>query len=309
MEKGINVLSLFDGISCGQLALKRAGINVNKYYASEVDKHTIKICQHNFPNTIQLGDVTKVIAPIQIDLLLGGSPCQGFSSSGKGLNFEDPRSKLFFEFVRILKEVQAYNPEVAFLLENVIMKKEHQDVITKYLGVEPILIDSKFFSAQTRKRLYWTNIKFDTPSDKGIQLVDILEDCKFMNPGAIRGRNIRPAGITGRRLNEKGVRKDNDKSFPIVQCLEVKDSNKSNCLTTVQKDNVLTFLEPGRYLNAFDRKEDYRHYTLIECCRLQTLPDNYFNKIITDTQALKAIGNGWTIDVISHILKNLKWST
>lgn len=172
---GLNVLSLFDGMSCGQIALERAGIKVNNYFASEIDKHAIKVTQHNYPNTIQIGDVTKVKAEDlpQIDLLIGGSPCQGFSFAGKQLNFEDERSKLFFEFVRLLRETK---PKY-FLLENVKMKKEYQDVITEHLGVEPIEINSNLLSAQNRKRIYWTNIPGVTiPNDKGILLKDIVHE-------------------------------------------------------------------------------------------------------------------------------------
>ena len=150
----MNVLSLFDGMSCGRIALERAGIKVDKYYASEIDKYAITITKKNFPNTIHIGDVTKIKAEDlePIDLLMGGSPCQGFSFAGRQLNFDDPRSALFFEFVRLLKECK---PKY-FLLENVRMKKEYQDVITEHLGVEPIMINSALVSAQNRKRLYWT---------------------------------------------------------------------------------------------------------------------------------------------------------
>lgn len=171
----MNVLSLFDGMSCGQIALNRADIPYSNYYASEIDKYAIKVTQHNYPNTIQLGDVTEVKSSDlpQIDLLIGGSPCQGFSFAGKQLNFDDPRSKLFFEFVRLLKECK---PKF-FLLENVKMKKEYQDVISEHLGVEPIEINSALVSAQNRKRLYWTNIPFDKNiEDKGILLKDIVHE-------------------------------------------------------------------------------------------------------------------------------------
>jgi len=171
----LNVLSLFDGMSCGQIALNRAGIPYDKYYASEIDKHAIKVTQHNYPDTIQLGSVIDIKGQDlpKIDLLIGGSPCQGFSFAGKQLNFDDPRSKLFFEFVRLLKECK---PKY-FLLENVKMKKEYQDVITEHLGVEPIEINSNLLSAQNRKRLYWTNIPGVTiPSDKGILLKDIVHE-------------------------------------------------------------------------------------------------------------------------------------
>ena len=177
--EGLNVLSLFDGMSCGQLALKQARIPVKNYFASEIDKYAIKVARANFPNTMHLGDVRGVLKfwrdnkfP-KIDLLLGGSPCQGFSYAGKQLNFEDPRSKLFFNFVEILNELKPKH----FLLENVKMKKESQDIISKYLGVEPVEINSSLVSAQHRKRLYWTNIPFNKNfEDKGIMLCDILEN-------------------------------------------------------------------------------------------------------------------------------------
>lgn len=189
------MLSVFDGMSCGRIALDRAGIKYDKYYASEIDKYAIQVAQKNYPDTIQVGDVTELKASdlridtsleeyfndgtnemydveAKIDLLIGGSPCQGFSVSGKQLNFEDPRSALFFEFVRLLKELK---PKY-FLLENVKMKKEWQDIITMYLEVSPIEINSALVSAQNRKRLYWTNISYSgKPRNKGIMLQDILE--------------------------------------------------------------------------------------------------------------------------------------
>ena len=173
--KKINVLSLFDGMSCGQIALDQLGIPVNKYYAAEIDKYAIQIARKNYPDMVHVGDVKWVTSKLlpKIDLLIGGSPCQGFSFGGKGLNFSDPRSKLFFEFDRLLKELK---PKY-FLLENVKMKKESEQVITDYLGVEPVEINSNLVSAQNRKRLYWTNIPFDgLPEDKGIMLKDILEE-------------------------------------------------------------------------------------------------------------------------------------
>ena len=170
----MNVLSLFDGMSCGRIALDRLGIKVDQYYASEIDKYAIQVTQENWPDTIQLGDVVdiKVKDLPKIDLLLGGSPCQGFSQAGKKLAFDDPRSALFFEFVRILKECK---PKY-FLLENVRMKKEFLDVITQYVGFEPILINSALVSAQNRQRYYWTNIPgVEQPEDRGVVLRDILE--------------------------------------------------------------------------------------------------------------------------------------
>lgn len=327
MCEKMNVLSLFDGISCGQLALIRSDIKYDKYFASEIEKEAIKVTQSNFPNTIQLGDVQQIKSENlpKIDLLIGGSPCQGFSFAGKGLNFEDPRSKLFFEFVRLLKELK---PKY-FILENVIMKKEYQDIITEYLGVEPIEINSALVSAQNRKRLYWCNFEVPQPKDKNIILKNILEEnipfkydeeiqdknYQNLNPSAIRGRYtkdlnlINKATIIGRRINEKGHREDYNKGIAITQCLEVRATNtdKSNCLTTVDKDNVLTPLPIGRHLDVFNRKLPFRYYTLIEQCRLQTLPEDYFDKAKTSvSKAKKMIGNGWTVDVIVHILNQIK---
>jgi len=301
----MNVLSLFDGMSCGQIALNRANIQYNNYFASEIDKNTIKVTQHNYPNTVQLGDVTKIeFIASKIDLLIGGSPCQSFSFAGKQLNFDDPRGKLFFEFVRLKNELQ---PKY-FLLENVVMKKEYQDVITQYLGVEPIKINSSLVSAQNRVRLYWTNIpNVKEPEDRNISLSDILEDDSIINPGAIRGRRLNKATIIGRRLNPDGKRKDYDKDIPITQCLEVRatNTNKSNCLTTVDKDNVLTTMPIGRHPNAFKDKLPFRYYTLKEYERLQTIPENY-TSVVSTSQAKKMIGNAWTVDVISHIFSYLK---
>lgn len=170
----MNILSLFDGMSCGRLALDRLGIKVDKYYASEIDKYAIQVSSANYPDIIQIGDVCDVKGEDypDIDLVLAGSPCQGFSFAGNQLAFDDPRSALFFEFVRILKEVK---PKY-FLLENVKMKKEFLDVISEHVGVEPILINSALVSAQNRLRYYWTNIPgVEQPEDRGIVLRDILE--------------------------------------------------------------------------------------------------------------------------------------
>ena len=303
-SQGINVLSLFDGISCGQVALERAGIEVNNYFASEIDKHAIKVTQSNYPKTIQIGDVTKVKGNElpKIDLLIGGSPCQGFSFSGKQLNFDDPRSKLFFEFVRLIKEVK---PKY-WLLENVVMKQEYQDVISQHLGVEPVKLNSALTSAQNRVRLYWANFDITEPTNQGIKLEDVLEDTEMIGPSAIRGRRLNKATILGRRLDERGKRKDYDKNVPITQCLEVRATNrdKSNCLTTVAKDTVLTTMEIGRHPDAFNRKLPFRNYTKIERCRLMNLPDNYCDEI-SDNQTVKATGNGWEVGMITHLFNCL----
>lgn len=324
----MNVLSLFDGMSCGQLALQRAGIKIDKYYASEIDESAIQITQKNFPNTIQLGDVTewREWNLPKIDLLIGGSPCQGFSYSGKGLNFSDPRSKLFFEYADILNH---YEPKY-FLLENVKMKKEWQDVISSYLGVEPVKINSALVSAQNRERLYWTNISnIEQPNDLEIFVYDILEDnvdekyymsekwhkwweenkdfqlrkkYSALNPDkaiTMKARqyanwngNFICGAMRGRYL-ENGIRKDG-KGKP-TQRIEVRFDSKTNCLTTVQKDNLL--------INESENR--IRRFTPIECERLQTLPDNY-TAGVNDSQRYKMLGNGWTVNIISHILGYIK---
>ena len=330
----MKVLSLFDGIACGRLALKRAGIQVDSYDAFEIDKAAIKVAATNFPDINEWGDVRNADFSqfVGYDLLIGGSPCTNFSSSGKrngmttkdkfelttlddylklkeeGCEF-DGQSYLFWEYVRALRAVK---PKF-FLLENVKMKKQWQDIITRELGVEPIEINSKLVSAQNRVRLYWTNIpNVMAPADKGIKLVDILENIDFLHPGAIRGRNVilHKAVIIGRRLNPDGHREDNNRSIPIIQCLEVRKTNcdKSNCLTTVEKDNVLTPLPIGRYADCYGlisgNRLPFRHYTRTEYERLQTLPDGY-TRCISESAAKKAIGNGWTVDIIAHIFDNL----
>ena len=303
--KKINVLSLFDGMSCGQIALNKIGVEYDKYFASEIDKHAIKETMINYPDTIQVGDVTKIVASDlpKIDLLIGGSPCQSFSNAGNGEGFNG-KSGLFWEYVRVLKDVQ---PKY-FLLENVVMKKEWMDIITNELGVEPIQVNSTLVSAQNRVRLYWTNIpNVGQPDDKNITLMDILEDGVMIGDTIVRPEDLNKGTILGRRLNKDGKRDDYNKTIPIVQCLEVRASNrgKSNCITTVAKDNVLTTLPIGRHVDAFNRKLPFRYYTTTEYCRLQTVPDDYF-KVSSDNQIRKMIGNGWTVDVIAHIFNGLK---
>lgn len=192
-KDGLTVLSLFDGMSCGTIALREAGIKVKHYFASEVDSYAIAQTQRNFPQTVQLGNVKNVVVSDlpPIDLLIGGSPCQGFSFAGKQQNFNDPRSVLFFEYIRVLHDIQKYNPNVKFLMENVRMRTEFENEISRHLGLFPVMINSALVSAQNRVRLYWTNIRtrtetnlFDSvvhtdipqPEDRGIYLSDILED-------------------------------------------------------------------------------------------------------------------------------------
>lgn len=334
----MKVLSLFDGMSCGQIALKQLGIIPEVYYASEIDKFAIKQTQLNFPDTVQLGDVTQWegwdIDWGSIDLILAGSPCQGFSFAGKQLAFDDPRSKLFFVFIDILNHIRFLNPDVLFLLENVNMKKDYMKVISEYCGVSPVNINSNLVSAQNRNRYYWTNIceHIPQPVDKGILLKDILEDkvdekyyitskClgyitqEFRFPEkytqmangrvsqiddyitvAMRGRE---ACLTHRRTEYgKSIRKDYEagkvkEQRKNIQRLEPRYDGKTNCLTSVQKDNLITDTERVRRL------------TPTECARLQTVPD-WYKWECSDTQQYRMLGNGWTVDVIAHILSFIK---
>lgn len=371
--EGITVLSLFDGMSCGQLALQKLGIKVKQYYAAEIDKHAIQVTQHNFPNTIQLGDVTKVFAKDlpKIDLLIGGSPCQGFSFAGKQLAFDDPRSKLFFEFVRLKNEC---NPTY-FMLENVKMKKEFEIIISKYMVVAPIEINSALLSAQNRVRLYWTNIANEAyglfgdmqctipqPKDKGILLRDILEtdvpDKYYLTDKAIeylqrtemnqrfmqneddnkggcvvanyhKGVPYNAICVASRGRNPENP-KSRESGLETEQHLEPRFDGKTNCLTSVQKDNLVMQLNQSTESNGCQPYQQNRVYdidgispalmaqmscgthaileqgmkirrlTPTECERLQTVPDGY-TSIVSDTQRYRMLGNGWTVDVIAHI--------
>ena len=400
------VLSLFDGMSCGQIALNRLGIPIKTYYASEVDPYPIKVTQANYPDTIQLGDVCNVKAADlpKINILLAGSPCTGFSFAGKQLAFSDPQSVLFFEFVRLLKECK---PKY-FLLENVKMKKEYLNVISEQVGVEPIFINSALLSAQNRQRWYWTNIPgIEQPKDKKIVLRDILEngydserdkshclDANYYKGSSVKnyfkksrrqmvyqddtnnlpdksaviksnyykssqanfendktkggkfsatgvpqklethdspkqvgvaadinghdlmkrvysedgksptlntcsGGNREPKVIAGAwrgRYYKDGVRQDQFGSVAgeTTQILELRKDSKTNALTTVQKDNVLT-----------KDKVYWRKLSPLECERLQTVPDNYTNHV-SNSRRYQCLGNGWTVDVICHILKNMQ---
>lgn len=317
MPRFSSVLSLFDGMSCGQIALNRVGIEYDNYFASEIDKHAIKVTQTNYPKTIQLGDVTKVKAEDlpKIDLLIGGSPCQGFSFAGKGLNFEDPRSKLFFEFVRLKNETQ---PKY-WMLENVKMKAEHQNIISEILGVNPILINSELVSAQSRERLFWTNIPItDMPTDKGILLKDIIEisepikdksqtiletlykeNAKSMIKRNKAGLLVKMSSENPRikelSITDRGIRPHrNDKrksGISEIGTIHYPDT-KSYTITANHAPKVLTEIIGWRKLSP------------VECERLQTVPDNY-TQCVSDTQRYKMLGNGWTVDVIAHIFGSL----
>lgn len=295
----MKVLSLFDGISCGRVALERAGIPVEVYYASEIEQKPIEISLKNYPRIIQLGDITKIKKEMveNIDLIIGGSPCQSFSNAGNRLGMEG-KSGLFYEFVRLLKEIQ---PKY-FLLENVKMKQEWQDLISKELGVEPILINSSLISGQSRQRLYWTNIPNITqPEDNGIYLTDILQDevdeKYYLTESNIKTIN-RNFGSKGKTIN---LDEDNSLIEKIIYPSRINQKFgkiKSPTLVAAMGmggGNVPVIIKNGRI----------RKLTEIETERLQTLPDNY-TQGISSTQRYKAIGNGWTVDVVAHILKNIK---
>lgn len=296
----MNVLSLFDGISCCQQALIHAGCVYNNYFASEININAITVAQKNFPNTIQLGDVNNWRSwdlP-KIDLITGGSPCQGFSHAGKGLNFEDPRSKLFFEFLDIL---QYYNPKY-FLLENVRMKEEWRNVITDLLMVSPVLINSNLFVAQNRQRLYWTNIplvKNDLggivlPPRNTVVLKDILEpvvdEHYFLTKDQLSKLNLNYQWTDSLIKSYKAGKHQQDTIYHyngIMGCLSAATHGAARHLTK-------TYLPDGRI----------RRLTEIECERLQGLPDDY-TAGISSSSRYEALGNGWTIDVISYIFKHM----
>lgn len=281
----MNVLSLFDGISAGQVALNKAGIKIDNYYSSEIDRYAIQVTTKNYPKTNQLGDISNwrdwEIDFSKIDLVIGGSPCQGFSFAGKQLNFKDERSKLFFEYVNILNHIRLLNPSVKFLLENVRMKQQYQDVISSYLGVQPISINSSLVSAQNRLRYYWTNIDgVEQPKDKELKLQDILVDSpsdKYYLSDAARD-------YMSRLRNGK----------PRWDYHTNKLDGKAACLTANMYKGV-----PYGVI-----KEKGRKLTEIECERLQTFPDNYTSGV-SSSQRYKALGNSWTVDVVTNIFKNL----
>jgi DNA-cytosine methyltransferase len=352
-------------MSCGQIALDQLGIPVETYYASEIDKYAIQVTQTNYPNTVQVGDVTNLDPKdfADVDLIMGGSPCQGFSFAGKQLAFDDPRSALFFEFIRLLKDIK---PKY-FLLENVRMKKEFLQVISQQVsacypeipfGIEPIFINSSLLSAQSRQRYYWTNIpSIKQPKDRGIVLRDILEDncdserdkahCidanyykgasveqykkkhrrqlvnkpkqvgvatdinghdilkrvyspdgKSPTVNTCQGGNNEPKVVVGGALRARSKDKDGKhvdwKVTKPKQMLELRKDQKSNAVSTVAKDSVV----------AHDDLT-WRKLTPLECERLQTVPDNYTNHV-SNTQRYKMLGNGWTVEVIKHILQGMK---
>jgi DNA (cytosine-5)-methyltransferase 3A len=356
----MNVLSLFDGMSCGQIALNKLGIKYENYFASEIDKYAIKVTQKNYPNTKQIGSVTEVKGEDlpKIDLLFGGSPCQSFSNAGLRNGF-DGKSKLFWEFVRVLKEVKPKH----FLLENVKMKQEWKDIITKELGVEPIEICSSKFSAQQRKRLYWTNLNVSTsdiPNSNEV-IADVLElpiinerkNKILMSKSNFKVKvrknyiNKKELGLFLRSYKNKTIKEianfceapktmvehwfrlDNSFSIPeekywekLKQFLNIADNKYDKAITEFEVKNntfdmakriyhidgkhpTLTTLTGGGQRKTITDGKDKFYLTPTHCEKLQTVPLNY-TEGVSDRQRFRMLGNGWTVDVIAHIFKNIK---
>lgn len=283
----MKVLSLFDGISCGMVALERAGVPVEKYVAYEIDKYAIQISKKNYPQIEHCGDVTTADFTQYkgFDLLIGGSPCQDLCSMGSHKGLAGEKSGLFFEFARALKEV---NPKYFLLENNASMTKENEEIITKIMGVEPIMINSADFTAQNRKRLYWTNIPIEEWKIQNVLLMDIAQNVEEKQEFLITEK-------VNKYLSEeyKGRKIQKTVSASIRQL-----SEKSRCLSTrscdIGSNSGLCLFQSGEYYVA----------TPVECERLQTLPDNY-TLGISNPQRYKCIGNGWTVDVIAHILKGV----
>lgn len=359
LEEGLTVLSLFDGMASGMIALQRAGIKVKAYYASEIDKPAMKVAKHNWPDIIHIGDVTKVFYAEgwlftengnfyvgKIDLLIGGSPCQGFSFAGKQLNFEDPRSKLFFEYVRLREETQCEY----FFLENVMMKQEYQDIISEKLNINPIRINSAVISAGNRKRLYWTNINGHNPlKERNLVLADILEydvcskyivsDLAYKRANS-KHPNYRPkfdpekSGTLNLKNNSAQLSMDAGTSFISVQKIsdrlflsekeyeraikkyKAKTWKSGNSMGNMQFPNDVNKKakaldtsqgKGNRETNHILDGDYYRRLTEIECERLQSVPDNYTEQS-SSTQRYRMLGNGWHIDTIAHLFEPLLYA-
>lgn len=293
------ILSLFDGKSSGYTACELAGIPITQYFSSDIDTYAIKVSNAIHPNQIRLGDVTQWrewnIPWVDIDLVIAGSPCQGFSMAGLGLAFDDPRSKLFFEFVDIIGHINrhrrlSFKPRVKFMFENVKMKKTNLDVITDYLSVDPMFINSALVSAQNRQRYYWFNWHVEQPEDRGIYLRDVLEvdipESYYHTSKAIDYMNRPVKG--GRTHWDFGHHSDSS-------------NDKSACVTAN--------FHKGVPYNILIDGDTVRKLTPRECFRLQTVPEHYIDKIlscgVSNTQLYKIAGNGWNDETIAHIFRGL----
>lgn len=314
----MNVLSLFDGMSCGRIALDKLNVKVDRYFRSEIDPYATKVAESRWDDVISLGDVRKVNAEMlghDIDLLIGGSPCQGFSFA-QGSNrpdFNDPRSALFWEYKRLLDELK---PKY-FLLENVRMSQKCQDVISEALGVQPVEINSSLVSAQNRRRLYWTNIPFTMPEDKGLVIKDILDD--YSAPLA----DYKPVPINER--NARHYREVTQKALCCTASM-YKGAGNNGCTLIGMADDInghdilkRVYAQEGKAptLNtmqggnrqpktAIDTdKKVWRKLSVTECERLQTVPVGY-TEGVSNTQRYKMLGNGWTVDVVAEIFKGIE---
>ena len=293
---GITVLSLFDGISCGRVALEKAGIIVDKYYSSEIDKYAMQISKNNYPDIIQLGDITQLTNEKldnlpKFDLLIGGSPCQGFSIAGKKLNFEDERSKLFFEYARVLKHVK---PKY-FLLENVKMKPQIADLIDEELGVKRVFIDSRYFTGHIRKRYYWTNIAIKPWNKREIKIKDIIDnnvpfdrDMNFLLDRTEYNPTISYDGIITINPRDKAGKQ----TWQRGRVYDIKGNCPTICASLFD-------------LNITENHKTYRKLTINECEKLQGLVNGY-TKGVPRSESGKVLGNSWTVDVVSHIMCGIK---
>ena len=282
----MKVVSLFGGIECGRIALDELGIHVDKYYSSEIDPYAIKVSSKNYPDIIHLGDATKWqdwdLNWEDVDVLLAGFPCQAWSIAGTQGGVLDERGRLLYTMMDILNHIRTKNPNIKFLFENVKMKKEFLDLVNETIGVSPIEINSRLLTAQNRPRIYWTNIEGVTiPADQGIILKDILED------EVDEKYNLSDKAVDYMsRLRNGKPRWEYHKNLL---------KGKAACLTANMYKGV-----PYGVIQELSRK-----LTPLECERLQGLPDSY-TEGVSSTQRYKCIGNGWSVPVIKHILKNLK---
>lgn len=322
----MRVLSLFDGLSGGRIALDRLGFDIEVYFASEIDPYAIAVAGYNFQETHHIGSVVDIDTSElgKIDLLVGGSPCQGFSFYGKqkgsstkegidvvtleqylelkeqGFEFEG-QSYLFWEYMRVLHELREVNPDIKFMLENVVMTQKWQGMFNEAIGMEPVKINSSLVSGQNRQRLYWTNIQVDgQPADKGIFLKDILEDKDNLTFPVKHG----PCAM-----------KDTDnKTSECKHVANTTDLNGHDSIKRVYHEDgkaptLNTMTGGNREPKVLVNDTTYRKLTVLECERLQTVPEGYTNipfkgKKMSNSQRYKMLGNGWTIDVICHLLKN-----
>ena len=297
------VLSLFDGISCGKVALDRAGIEVTKYYASEIDKDAILISEDNHNDIIRIGDVTKVKYEDgilytengehyvgKIDLLIGGSPCQSFSTAAAYQGNQtglDGKSKLFYEYLRILKEIKQDNDDVKFLLENVKMSKDNKKMLDEYLNVTGVELNSRLLSIQNRPRIYWANWNWKLPEDKGLSFQDV------------KGIGITKDCIPNATSSRVRMWNDGNGNNSRGSCANITDSDKVYCLTTKQdrcpNSGMIKHGEFARYLSQNEMEI------------AQTLNVGY-TSCVSYNKAAKALGNGWTVDIISHILSGITYA-